>query len=241
MQHLLDIDLDFFLADCCPLAAEGQRPSLFGHEPWEKQRVSDFLEQNCGLSKEKKIKGRIFETHDKALIFWQELMKKGLLSAPFSVTHIDAHSDLGIGDPGPGFVLSTVISTRLDKRCDTDRYYGMKQLDEANYLLFAVGMRYVGELINVRNPRSRQDFPQEVFIEDEDGKRCAIFLSSFASRLLESVNGKEPVIPYAEYADYTQYRAKEPFDFASLAISPRYAPKEADELLDVFSDYFELI
>ena len=34
MQRVLDIDLDFFLADCCPLAELGQRPNLTEHEPW---------------------------------------------------------------------------------------------------------------------------------------------------------------------------------------------------------------
>ena len=32
-MRVLDIDLDFFLADCCPLAELGHRPSLPGHEP----------------------------------------------------------------------------------------------------------------------------------------------------------------------------------------------------------------
>lgn len=241
MHYILDIDLDFFLADCCPLADFGKRPELVGHEPWEAERVRDFLGNNCGLKRDKKIKGRIFDTHDKALTFWQELMRDGSLQAPFSVTHIDAHSDLGIGDPGPSFVLSTVISTKLDKRCDTERYYAMRQLDEANYLLFALGMRYVCDLVNVRNPKSRRDLPDEIFIKDDDGKRAAIQLSSFASRLLESVNGKEPIIPYTEYADYTKYKADAPFDFASLAISPRYSPKEADMLVGVIGEYFDLI
>lgn len=32
-MRVLDIDLDFFLAGCCPLADKGRRPELFGHEP----------------------------------------------------------------------------------------------------------------------------------------------------------------------------------------------------------------
>lgn len=43
-MRVLDIDLDFFLADCCPLAELGHRPSLPGHEPWEASAVRAFLE-----------------------------------------------------------------------------------------------------------------------------------------------------------------------------------------------------
>lgn len=57
-MRVLDIDLDFFLAGCCPLADKGRRPELFGHEPWESGRVRRFLEGNCGLSKDRPIPGR---------------------------------------------------------------------------------------------------------------------------------------------------------------------------------------
>ena len=237
MHNVLDIDLDFFLENICPLAEKGNRPELLGHEPWAEQRVRDFLETNCGLSKTEPLPGRIFETHDGALLYWQELMEKGKLQPPFAVTHIDAHSDLAIGYPGPGFVLNTVISTKLDLRCDTDRYYRMHELDEANYLLFAIGMRYVAELINVRNPHSVEDIPREIIFTDDNGKRCGIQLSSFASKLLESINGKEPYVPYTEFKDYTKYMAKSKFDFVSLAMSPRYAPKEADALAEIIREY----
>ena len=235
MQRVLDIDLDFFLENICPLADVGKRPELWGHEPWDERRVRDFLEVNCGI--DAPIHGRIFETHDGALLYWQELIEKKKLKEPFSVTHIDAHSDLGIGYPGPGFVLNTVISTRPELRRNSQRYYDMHELDEANYLLFAIGMRYVGELVNVRNPHSAEDIPREIIITDDDGKRCGIQLQSFASRLLESINGKEPYVTYEEYADHTQYRAKGKFDFMSLAVSPRYSPKEADFLSDVIAGY----
>ena len=48
-MRVLDIDLDFYLADCCPLALPGERPALEGHEPWLPERVDAFLRENCGL------------------------------------------------------------------------------------------------------------------------------------------------------------------------------------------------
>ena len=54
------------------------------------------------------------------------------LTAPFDVTHIDAHSDLGIGYPGPGYVLNGVLPIRYDKRADAEKYRRLNELDEAN-------------------------------------------------------------------------------------------------------------
>ena len=87
MMHVLDLDLDFFLADCCPLAKPGQRPVLAGHEPWSESEVCHFLEAHCGLSAEHPTRGAIFETHDAALSFWRDRMASGDLVAP-STSHM---------------------------------------------------------------------------------------------------------------------------------------------------------
>ena len=237
-MRVLDIDLDFFLADCCPLAALGERPLLFGHEPWTSDTVIDFLERQCGLSTDRPVPGTIFETHDGALQFWDARRKDGSLDTPFWVTHVDAHSDLGIGKPGPGFVLNSVLPQPPDRRADLNRYYAQKQLDEANYLLFALAFRWIERLDNVRNPKSRPDIPQEILLPDRSDQ---IRLSSFASRFLESKNGPEPIVPFCVYDDYRTFLADTPFDFMTVAISPRYAPKEADALLPVFLRYMRPI
>ena len=235
-MRVLDIDLDFFLADCCPLAEYGERPELTGHEPWLEAQVVAFLEENCGLSALNPLPGRVFETHDQALLFWEEQLQKGTLTAPFHVTHVDAHSDLGIGYPGPGFVLYNVLTQPMDRRIDVDGYYAQHKLDEANYLLFALAMRRISALDNIRNPLSRPDIPQELLVP---GQSDRIQLCSLTSRLFEARNGAEPVIPFNVYNDYRTFRADTSFDFVTLAISPRYAPKEADALVDVIGRYIK--
>lgn len=232
-MRVLDIDLDLFLEDTCPLAPIGERPCLDGHRPWETAEVERFLEQSCGLDKAHPIPGAVFDTHDKALYYWQSLIAGGRLSVPFSVTHADAHSDLGIGYPGTAPVLSGVLPVRFPERTDVSRYLARKQLDEANYLLYALAFRYIDALDNVRNVRSKADFPGELAAGSGD----AIRLDSFAARLFESVNGPEPVIPYRVYTDPFSFRAEGPYDFMTLAISPRYSPAEADALVPVISAY----
>lgn len=233
MQRVLDIDLDFFLADCCPLAEPGQRPALQGHEPWELDAVRLFLEKACLLSKDHPIPGRVFTTHDGALIYWKELMDAGQLKPPFHITHVDAHSDLGIGYPGPGYVLYNVLSLPPARRLELDRFYRERKLDEANYLLFALAARIVDALENVRRPFSRPDVPQQLLAPDG----AHIRLPQSFPDLFERINGPEPLIPYAEYKEDGSFHAAAPYDFVSLAISPRYAPREADGLISVFEPY----
>lgn len=231
-MHVLDIDLDFFLADCCPLAEKGERPPLMGCEPWPEETVVDFLEKQCGLRTDAPVPGRIFETHDQALTFWEEQIGAGRLTAPFHVTHVDAHSDLGIGYPGPNYVLFNMLAMKMEKRLNVQQFYDQHKLDEANYLLFALAMRRLASLDNVRNPKSRPDIPQSLL--DADGN---IHLDSMTARMFQGQNGAEPMVPFHVYEDYRTFRTDAPYDFVTLAISPRYAPKEADALVEVIGRY----
>ena len=70
-MRVLDLDMDFFLTGVCELAPKGARPSLREARPWAEADVRAFLEENCGLSRQNPIPGRVFETHDGALFLWK--------------------------------------------------------------------------------------------------------------------------------------------------------------------------
>ncbi len=232
---VLDLDLDFFLSDCCPLAPKGERPSEECASPWKEEAVVSFLENGLGLDKTRPIPGRVTETHDGALTFWKRQMDAGTLSRPFSVVHVDAHADLGIGKPGPGFVLNNVLGIPPAGRDGFSRYYAQKQLDEANYLLFALAFRWIDALTLVRDPFSRPDLPP--FCErDGEGYR-PIRLRSFVASLFENRYGAEPEIPLRVYNDPAAVCIREPFVCMNLARSPRYAPASADALVSVIERY----
>ena len=239
-MRVLDIDLDFFLADTCPLAEPGCRPCLKGHEPWEKAETRRFLEEKLKLDSKHPIPGRVFETHDGALRFWNGLIGAGKLSVPFEVAHVDAHSDLGIGALGPALVLNGALCQRTDVRCDIKHYCALGQLDEANYLLYALAFRWVSKLENLRNPKSRPDKPPEIVYErDASGVPTALRLVPPLPELFEKLTGPEPVVPYRQYDDAQSYVPAGTFDYMSLAISPRYSPKEVDALIEVLSEYMQ--
>ena len=236
-MRVLDLDMDFFLTDVCELAAEGARPSLKEARPWEEAEVRRFLEENCGLCRERPVPGAVFVTHDGALGYWEALLKRGALTAPFWVTHVDAHSDLGIGRPGPAFVLESVLSRPPARRVDLPRYIADQKLDEANYLLFALAFCWVSHLENVRNPHSRSDVPERIAVYGPGGEIEALQLQSSVSRLIPALDYHEPRVGYRAYADFRDFSADAPYDFATLAISPRYAPREADFIARLFREY----
>lgn len=230
-MKVLDLDMDFFLTGPCPLAAPGERPDPSCAAPYSNEKVIDFLERQCGLSRSHPLPGAIFDTHDKALDFWRARMQEGLLSAPFDVVHVDTHSDLAFGPPGTDFVLRAVLSRRPDARPAIENYRVGRKLDEANYLLFALAFRWIRRLVYVRNPRSRQDVPG--WILDGEG---SILLRSDVSALMEKANGREPAIPFEVYDDYTVF-CETGYDFVTMAQSPRYAPAAADQIMDLLRPY----
>ena len=225
-MRVLDLDLDFFLNNVCELAEYGCRPDISQAQPWSGSEMRAFLENQCGLSRNNPIPGKVFETHDQALDFWQARARM-----PIHVTHVDAHSDLGIGRPGPAYVLESVITRPPEARGTVAAHRAAKKLDEANYLLFALAFRWIGSLENVRNPASRPDLPAQFC---HDGY---IQLISSVGALIPALDHREPVIPFANYDDYRTFRARAPYDLATLAISPRYAPPEADALIKIFCEY----
>ncbi|MBR5561479.1 MAG: UPF0489 family protein [Clostridia bacterium] len=230
-MRVLDLDMDFFLSGPCPLAAYGERPDESCAQVWDDAQVIRFLEEQCGLSAERPVRGAIFDTHDKALDYWAARLEDGSLSAPFEVVHVDTHSDLAFGPPGTNYVLNVVLSRLPQQRASLDVYRGAVELDEANYLLFALAFRWIDRLAYVRNPKSHQDIPRQLL--DGEGN---IHLRSFISQMMESKNGREPVVPFAVYDDYTQFEQRG-YDFVTMAQSPRYAPESADRIMEILRRY----
>ena len=230
-MRVLDLDMDFFLSGPCPLAALGERPREECAKVWSEEEVVRFLEEQCGLSSEHPVPGAIFDTHDKALEYWSEHIFDGSLTAPFEVVHVDTHSDLAFGPPGTNFVLNVVLSRHPDIRADIAAYKKAVELDEANYLLFALAFRWVDKLSYVRNPKSHQDIPKQLLNLNGD-----IRLRSFICQMMEGKNGPEPVIPFDVYDDYTKF-CQHGYDFVTMAQSPRYAPASADKIMEIVKRY----
>lgn len=234
-MRVLDLDMDFFLTDACPLARPGERPPERCAQPYADEEVIRFLEEQCALSRAHPVPGAIFDTHDKALDFWAARLADGTLTAPFEVVHVDTHSDLAFGPPGADFVLKAVLTRRPAARPAIGAYRAGVKLDEANYLLFALAFRWISRLTYVRNPKSRQDVPARLL--DADGN---LLLRSDVSALMETVNGREPAIPFEVVDDYRTFH-QTGYDFVTMAQSPRYAPAGADRIMELVRPYLREI
>ena len=232
-MRVLDLDMDFFLSDPCPLAPLGERPDERCASVWCDEEVVRFLEEQCGLSTQKPVPGAIFDTHDKALDFWAARLEEDRLKTPFEVVHVDTHSDLAFGPPGTNYVLNVVLSRLPSERAQIGQYRQGTELDEANYLLFALAFRWIDRLSYVRNPKSHQDIPKQLL--DGEGN---IHLRSFISQMMEGKNGREPVIPFDVYDDYRTFQ-QHGYDFVTMAQSPRYAPESADRIMEIVRRYIK--
>ena len=245
---MLDLDLDFFLDDITYSRRLKRRLRRDRYHPWPEDQVRYFLEIRCGLSTQKKIKGRFVTNHHEAFYFWEELLAKNLLTAPFEVTHVDAHADLGAGDGSWKYIMGELLHLPPEERANprSGGYYG---LHEGNYLAFALACRWISRLTFVLHSLWRYDLIVYYF-KDFYIPTGLLQLKKYPKKELNRKFHKncmkttplavEPEIPY-ERIRYYNYKTLRPFSFMVLSHSPPYTPKTADALIPIIKEYFEEI
>ena len=120
-MRVLDLDMDYFMKSVATFIGESETDRLpeddYGDYVWTEREVRDFLENNLGLSKGNKIRGRVVAGHNESLFFWRELIEKGELTTPFDVIHVDSHADLGLGYRSWAHILDYLLKLPTPKRC----------------------------------------------------------------------------------------------------------------------------
>lgn len=272
-MRVLDIDMDFFMDIVAGGKKEGlgirltDRSSI--ESVWSKDRVTDFIEKNLGLSKRNKIKGRVFKQHKDALYFWEELIDNGYLECPFEVVHVDSHSDLSYWDTGYEYVYNELSKIEINER----RNYmnriagGINKIESGNYLLYAIAFGYISELVYCTNPNrclrnknySGQDYNRYILKDEEheflDGvSKNYIQIMYNKDKKFNEISNKEQRKAYVKGAvidppvkftilnrhDKMQFAGVK-FDFINIAQSPEYTPENADFILDIFREYIQEI
>ena len=118
-MKILDLDMDYFMTKIATDIAESSNERLnemdYGNSVWPDNYIRRFLEENLGLSKTNKIKGRIVQNHNESLVFWKELIYKGKLDTPFEVIHVDSHADLGLGYSSWLYILNTLLQYPVEE------------------------------------------------------------------------------------------------------------------------------
>jgi hypothetical protein len=239
--RILDVDLDFFLANVFYKDASNERPGGNRYAPWPEQDVRDFLERGCGLDKGARLPGKVVVKHDEVFYDWRERIEGELLLPPFEVVHVDAHADLGMGDASYAYIMTEHLGKPVHLRTHppTTEWSG---INEGNYLAFAIACRWISRLTYVRHEKWEDDLlPCYMKGADEDSGfiQLKYFGQVDAHSLMlghETPLALEPEVPFQMIAG-RHYRNKRPFDRMYLALSPSYTPEGADKLIPIIKEY----
>lgn len=258
-MNILNIDLDFFLNKRIKgsIKKEIVRADNKGLIPWNIENVNNFLKNNLFLKK--KIQGKYLIHHDEVFEEWRKLISFGALKTPFKVTHIDAHSDLGMGTPCLNYLLGAFLDLTLEERAyPMTEDYGCNL---ASYMSFAIGNRWISQIDFVVPDCWHDDIPR--FILDKPSLRRAFNFRGFIkpgmrfnfqlSKLgrngfnlgrdidfnVDRVMVGEPKIPF-EIINYKSLNSRylnTDWDFIFLCQSPQFTPSNSDKLIPLILDF----
>jgi hypothetical protein len=245
---VLDLDLDFFVTPTHHWMDAPQRLPESEYTCASPSQVEFFLEHQCGLSKTRKIPGRFCIEHDKAFYTWREWIESGVISAPFDVYHVDAHADMGIGDPSWTYLLGEVLALPVSDRSSPTT--GWKGLNAGSYLPFAIANRWIKSLAYVypAETNMHEGLPNDLntLFFRNGNLNGPIELPHYSPAQLDSLlmlsdNPLEPLtwepaVPNAYTAGKSF--AVEGITHVILAQSPGYTPKSADSLIPLIREYF---
>lgn len=86
-MRVLDLDLDFFVHGTEYWMPKGTRLDSEYYPPWSLEDTMRFLEGRCRLAE--KLPGFVVEDHGEVFRLWREGIRRGDLTLPLSVTHVD--------------------------------------------------------------------------------------------------------------------------------------------------------
>lgn len=264
---VLDLDMDYFMetiANTPFYVTERLSEEDYGNYVWSKERVIHFFEHNLGLSKSKKILGRIVKGHDESLYFWEELISKGQLQDPFEVIHVDSHADLGLGTPTSNFLQEGILVQPIEiRRLIRDYEFNgdTKKINIGDYLLWAIAYRMISKITYCANPNGDKndycwntlknfkenfvwDKPVSNYIQLKYNENYNLpkynspkeYIQKYLDTCIEEPEVELRIIPTIEDVNFYG-----DFDYAILAQSPNYTPKSADFIMDLFKEYIEEI
>ena len=268
-MKILDLDLDYFLevrhSGINDKIKERCAEEQYGDSVWSEERVRSFFKKNLGLSKRRKIKGRVIKDHNEAIIFWKELIQKGYLTIPFEVIHVDAHGDLGVGSASWKYILKELLTYPVLERPKHNKYRGcsgeIREEGINDYLLFAIAYQWISQLtFCVNSEEGKYDYLNEILkdftmqeVRNKPTENIIQLVSNPLFRIPErddsdeykskylSTGIKEPEVPMLVIPTIDDVKYNGDFDFAVLAKSPNYTPESADFVIDIFKEYIKVI
>jgi hypothetical protein len=236
--RVLDLDLDFFIHGVAHYReSSDDRLEPEYATPWDLDAAITFVEQQCAV--DRKLPGMVVEHHGELFPLWRRALETSHLVAPFHVTHVDAHADLGLGDAGYKQIMTQLLFLDPEERANPV-IGGPYGLGDGNYLAFALACRWISDLVYVHNDEGGDDL-MTYHLENCDPLATNIELKAvrpedFDRKLFFPAeplvpDRTEPKIPFL-VTNWRSFRAEAPYDFICLAHSPGFTPVGSDLIFD---------
>jgi len=243
---VLSLDIDFFvdpIAHDEPIGSD-DRLSDTNYSTDPDAIVTSFLEKQCLLTMDSPVPGFAIRDHDAAwdvLRFFHEQRQH----CPVDLIHIDAHSDLGMGDPGYVYLLTKWL--RPSPSSEPKRAWGGMNL--ANWLAFAAAGNLVRKIEFVpRNHPPSDLFPYYLDPPPPSVATRLVFRDVTESELSTEVNGQENPWPFLQSkkiirsvpwktTPMAKFKMATAPDFVIVCQSPQFTPPSADRALELALRY----
>ncbi len=235
MTRVLDIDLDFFVRGVRHFVDldDLTRPDPAEYAVWSIDEALQFLQTRCGLSRP--LPGWAIERHGEAFRIWGNGLAAGTLRGPLSVTHVDAHADLGLGE-----AAHVEIMTKLMHMSPGSRAEHATRVSDGSYLAYACACEWVSDLTYVHSDEGGRDL-HTFHLKGWHPSADALQFKALTASQLDNVTRLErperpathlgPEIPF-RHMNWRSYTADEPFDVIVVCRSPNFTPITADPLYD---------
>ncbi|MDT4737058.1 UPF0489 family protein [Bradyrhizobium sp. WYCCWR 12699] len=241
---VLDVDLDAFLDGIAHSKTGSSRLDASAYFPWSETKLRNFLEVQCGLSRDCLIPGEFIEEHHQALGYFERLFQQ---HGPISVTHVDAHADLGFGGPAWKYIITEYLRQPVRNRVAPSS--GTNRLHQGNYLAYALANRMLARLTYVHHPEGGTDCIAQYFRDNDPDSgfvEMRLYPLSVVNRALDRMDSPdpneataiEPPVPFTKVST-DNFHSSERFKAAVLCQSPGYTPETSDALIPIFAEYID--
>lgn len=240
--RVLDLDMDLFVSEVVYWPQQ-DRPDPEHYMPWPEERVQEFLER-CGLSTQRRVRGRRMTDHDEVFYAWRDLINTKELEPPFDVVHADAHVDIGLGNANYVQLMTEHLHLPVEKRSNPPQ--NLNAMNAGSYLIYAVACHWISSITYVHHETGANDLlillPFKDFAPGTRSiqlKKCRPdWRPSPPLPRREDILDVEPEIPFTP-CSVTHYVADTPFDFVFVSWSPKYFPETGDHLMSTVMSYIE--
>lgn len=239
------LDLDFFVTEIAyHRDPDGPRLDPNEYPPWDLSSAVQFLEERCLLSQKRPLPGAYVEKHGELFWVWRELLESHKLTAPFDLTHIDAHADVGLGDASYTYIVEELMHLPPEQRIHPRT--GFSGLNDGSFLAFASACRWISNFSYVHHPQSEGNDFIACHMKDFDPRADALrFVAFHKNQVLDVFHNPEratpitsdPLIPIQRFLPH-EYTAEASFDFMFVSRSPAFTPPECDELFELIKDRY---